>query len=237
MSERNYGEVVNQLAERFAEDSIGSIDFGVNARAIALRDSKVREQLLAVLERGFRLVRVAPAAGFGSSIREFPLHFSFTRSESDSPVQLEDKVLSVAVDLPTKTVVRIEENAQIGAQQDVPLSLRVPSRAHDIRTPIADLTPSHKRELAFLEGLSLQDILERFGLGGLQGKTSWYGTGYHTHNKTGLGSETWTGDGADDSRNDIVDDGSDDVRNDVGDDRPSPGDLGGLGGFGFPGNR
>jgi hypothetical protein len=170
MDSKNVSRAIEELAQRFAQESIGAIDHGVNARAIALMDAKLRSNLEERLARGYTLVRVAPRSGYGSQTDNFVIGFEFRKPSADKLVDLDTTFLRVSVNLPARAVVRIEEVTHSPFEaDDVPFAVAVPSRAGEAVTLSELLTGTRQRERDFMRGLGLTDLVRtRDGDGWLQ---------------------------------------------------------------------
>jgi hypothetical protein len=157
MSEQSRARV-EELAVRFANDSIGAIDYGTNAKALALRDSDVRERIEALLDQGYRLRRAEPKAGTGASALSYAVAFHFERPNNGAAMD-DESVFTVLVELPTRSVKSIlEGDAPSGMAPDAPFALA--TRGDVDPSPIDDSNPGRRqREDDFLHGLLGRDIV------------------------------------------------------------------------------
>ncbi len=148
-------QTLKQLAEQARLDSIGSIDYLTNAKAIALADGKVQDAIKEVLKRDMRLTEIRPMRGFGSGLMSFPIQLVFRSGTGDSPIDLETVSLVVTVEIPTRSVKRVAEApAGIeGAAGDIPFSIAATAHAPYRGAPLTELQGRTMRESAFYAGL------------------------------------------------------------------------------------
>lgn len=146
---------LKQLAEQARLDSIGSIDYLTNAKAIALADEKVQEAIKEVLKRGARLTEIRPMRGFGSGLMSFPIQIVFRGGAGEGPIDLESESLIVTVEIPTRTVKRISSGpaGSVGTQGDIPFSIAATAHVPYRGAPLSELQARTLRERAFYEGL------------------------------------------------------------------------------------
>jgi len=149
------GQSLKQLAEQARLDSIGSIDYLTNAKAIALADAKVQEAIKEVLQRDMRLTEVRPLRGFGSGLMSFPIQLVFRSGQGDSPIDLETESLVVTVEIPTRSVKRIASGPAAGeaVAGDIPFSIAATAHAPYRGAPLSELQGRSMRERAFYEDL------------------------------------------------------------------------------------
>ena len=91
-------DAVAELATRARNDSIGSIDHVVNAKAIALSNSEVQTMIGELLERDFQLIAIQPLRGFGSALMSFPLQFIFRAGPDSGAVALQESFTATPID-------------------------------------------------------------------------------------------------------------------------------------------
>lgn len=183
MARKPTSNSIDQLADRYAADSIGAIDHTTNAKAMALASDGVRSALRKQLAEGYVLDRVTALTGYGSAT-DHVLVFEMRRMSDDKGVALDRAYLRVAVNLPARTVSSwdwIDEPTL--ASQQVPLALAVPSRAHDAMTPAYLLEGTHQRERDFLRGMGLVDfVTRRDGAGPIsEGENTIWDSAYDTN--------------------------------------------------------
>jgi hypothetical protein len=128
MSEQSKSRV-EELAGRLANDSVGAIDYGTNAKALALQDANVREKLEALLDDGFRVKRLEAKSGTGAGALSFAVTFHLEKDNPGSAMD-DSSTFTVVLELPTRTVKAIVEGdiASPGAP-DAPFALAVGSRS------------------------------------------------------------------------------------------------------------
>lgn len=161
MKKNNFKQDIDDLAARFNEASIGAIDFGINAKAITLRDEKVRDKILSFLDEGYKLVDVVPRSGYGSSLMNFKIAFIFKSESGDSSIEIEKKGFIVTVEIPTRAVKKISDITSYEQVSDTPFSLAIPSNSPNVITPTDDeILGRRDRERDFLERLNLRDLLD-----------------------------------------------------------------------------
>ena len=161
-----FKEAVERLAEGANNESVGSIDYATNARAIALKAELEQDKIVEVLEEGYRLRSIVPLSGRGFSPNDFRLRFQF---EKEQVVDLPDRDFVVIVDLPAKAVTRTVP-FEHGAESEVPplpFSLAVPSRAREVSPPLVELADRFAREWEFARRLSLTNTFEDLRAEGL----------------------------------------------------------------------
>jgi hypothetical protein len=148
--EADVAAAIQQLADSLVAASNGSIDYAVNAKAIALTSSLVTDRLRELLSTGYRLKDITPITGFGSSLRDFRLRFHL---ETDDIIDVPTADFIVLVELTTKSVKRILDANEAVAPSTVPVpfSLAVPSQARQIQTPVTELTTRFNRAQAFFQ--------------------------------------------------------------------------------------
>ena len=125
-------KALDELAERFSRESAGAIDYGANAKAIAFQAENLRTVMTELLDGGYRLTAVEPVKGYGASPGNYVLALSFRKSDTTSPIDLDEKTLYATIDLAVRRVMRVDTDAAqaLGRMAaDVPLVLAVPSRA------------------------------------------------------------------------------------------------------------
>jgi hypothetical protein len=197
MAKPDVAKVIDDLARRYAEDSIGAIDHATNARAIALADIKLKSNLEERLNAGYALVRVSPLSGYGSSPDNFVIVFEFHKSSADQIVDLDTIYLRVTVNLPGHKVFGIEEikDDLILDSNDVPFAIAVPSRAGEAVTILEALADTRQRERDFMRGLGLTDLVRsRDGDGWAQSDNNTFvDTSYPTTNSTEYDSSVNSG--------------------------------------------
>lgn len=148
---------VEDLARQAREESIGSIDPGTNARAIALGSEIVRERLRSALDTGGKLRSVSAASGFGYSPNDFALVFDLALGDPDPTAGTR---FIAWIDLPARAVKRITDELPQQFQPTAPFSLMVPSAAPLIKTPVENIAAKRLRELQFIERLNIRELFE-----------------------------------------------------------------------------
>jgi hypothetical protein len=151
---------IDALAAQFGGDSVGSIDYGSNAKAVALQDAKVKERLGELLEKGYRLKLVQPRSGSGANVLNFGLTFWFERQNPKSAMD-DTTAFTAIVELPTHAVRKILDGEMVSpTTPDAPFALATPSRSGE-GVPIGDpLGGRRGRERDFLRDLLGRDIVE-----------------------------------------------------------------------------
>lgn len=152
-------KALEDLSERFSRESAGSIDYGANAKAIALQAENLRKAIIELMDAGYRLTGVEPVKGYGASPDNYVLMLSFRKSDTTSPIDLDEKTLYATIDLAARNVFRIDTDAAqaLGRMAaDVPFVLAVPSRAGTVT--IAQ-PGARQREAVFLDQLGIVDLL------------------------------------------------------------------------------
>ena len=76
-SSKDIDPAIQQLTEASVNMAVGSIDYAINAKAIAMQAAEVTDRLREVLAKGYRLKVIEPITGFGSSLLDFRLQFRF----------------------------------------------------------------------------------------------------------------------------------------------------------------
>jgi hypothetical protein len=181
---------LEEMAQRARERSVGSIDPGVNAQAIALSSDIVRERLEPLLGRGGRVLAVKPIAGSGFSPNEFALSIEVELPDSDQG----DTQFIAWVDIPGRIVQRVTTGLPVGVQPTAPFSIMVPSAAPTIQTPVEDVRLRRIREFEFIEKLKIDDLLELLRKKGfnLPSQDGYGDTKYSTRVSTPIESGTTT---------------------------------------------
>ena len=146
------------LKETSVSRAVGSIDYGINATAIAVQAPEVIDRLRSVLSKGYRLKAIQPITGSGSSLMDFRLRFRF-HSDDIIDVGIEDFVVSV--ELPTKTVNRILDPGETiqPAAVPVPFVLAVPSQAPQTMTSATELDDNRRRAQLFFRRRQLGHLI------------------------------------------------------------------------------
>lgn len=130
MSEQSKNRV-EELAVRLATESIGAIDYGINAKALALQDAAIREKLEGLLDDGFRVKRIESRAGTGASALSFAVTFHLERSNEASAMD-DTQAFTAVLELPTRTVKDIlEGDVPSPAGTDAPFALNVGGRGSE----------------------------------------------------------------------------------------------------------
>ncbi|HEY7268452.1 MAG TPA: hypothetical protein VH951_01375 [Dehalococcoidia bacterium] len=151
---------VRELAERFALESIGAIDYGTNARALALRDSNVTQRIEALLDQGYRLKRAEPKAGTGASALSYAVSFQFERPNPGAAMD-DQAAFTAMVELPTRSVKAVVEG-DTGSDMapDAPFALATRGGGVVDPSPIDDSGQNRRqREDDFLRDLLKRDIV------------------------------------------------------------------------------
>jgi hypothetical protein len=160
MTVKNVSKVIEELAQRYYEESIGAIDHGINARAIALKDKKIRQYLEEHLSKGYTLVRVSPLSGYGSQPDNCAIVFEFRKTSPDRLIDLDRSFLRVAVNLPARVVANFEEASDSPFEKaDTPFVVAVPSGASEAITLSDLLDDSRQRERNFMRGMGISDLV------------------------------------------------------------------------------
>lgn len=160
MNKKDVIKIIDDLAESFSKDSVGAIDHGVNARAIALQDVKFRSYLAENFERGRTLVRVSPNSGYGSQTDNFVVVFEFREPSTGEIVDLGTVFCRVTVNLPGRAVSKFEETENSPFDfENVPFAVAVPSKAGEAVTLGDVLARVREKERDFMRGLGLIDLV------------------------------------------------------------------------------
>jgi hypothetical protein len=148
-------QILKQLAEQARLDSIGSIDYLTNAKAIALANEQVQEAIREVLKRGMRLTEIRPMRGFGSGLMSFPIQITFRSGTGEGSIDLETESLVVTVEIPTRSVKRVAAGPAggEGAAGDIPFSIAATAHAPYRGAPLSELQGRTMRERAFYADL------------------------------------------------------------------------------------
>jgi hypothetical protein len=155
-------KALDDLAKRFSQESIGAIDYGANAKAIALQAENLRAAITEVLDQGYRLLRIDPVKGYGASPDNYVLALSFRKSDASSPIDLDEKALFATVDLSLRRVTRIDKeiaHAVRSMATDVPFVLAVPSRTSEATMDSSVSVGARQRETRFLNQLGIVDLI------------------------------------------------------------------------------
>jgi hypothetical protein len=161
MKQEPFSDLVEKLANDCVSQSIGSIDYGLNAKAIALMNPDVKKRIIEQLESGFRLVEIAPLSGFGSSLMNFKVLFQFEPTDSDPktrpPIDLKSRSFVVSVELPTKAVLGIADDAPTAVPQsfDVPFSVAFPNLNASRPVPMSETAAARDRQAAYFRSLGI----------------------------------------------------------------------------------
>ena len=99
MATQKTRKALDDLAERFSRESIGAIDYGANAKAIALQAETLRTAIGEMLDQGYRLVRIDSVKGYGASPENYVLALSFRKHDASAAIDLDEKALFATVDL------------------------------------------------------------------------------------------------------------------------------------------
>lgn len=147
---------VAKLAEELLSDSQGSIDYGINAKAIAFMNEDVRKKVVSVISEGFALNEVRPLQGFGASLMNFKVVVEFTRNEKDPIINMPKRALTITVEIPTRSVSKIEEGVRpaIGAAA-APFTIVNPNPAVAQRGPISELWARRAVERQYYRDIGL----------------------------------------------------------------------------------
>lgn len=199
MNQQGITAAIDKIADETSAASMGSIDYGTNAKAIALGDPAVRAKLAERLQNGSTLVEIRPLRGFGSSPMAFPVEFVF-RAEPNGLISLAPDSLVVSVALPMRSVQSITEGAppQPNGPGDVPFVLAGTSQFEAVAASPAELESKNRRERAYYESLGV----ERANPGGNGGGANRVGTRSfrsHVDAFADSGSDTETNGTSDDS--------------------------------------
>jgi hypothetical protein len=161
MAKESHAQLVEKLASDCVSQSIGSIDYGLNAKAIALMSEAVKKRIVSQLEKGLRLVQICPLAGFGSSLMDFRLLFQFevvgAEPKERPAIDLESRSFVVSVELPTKAVRTIADYTPQPAYppSDVPFSIAFPNLNAARPVPIAQTAGVRAREAAYFQNMGI----------------------------------------------------------------------------------
>lgn len=142
---------IEKLSQQFVTDSLGSIDYAANAKAIAFLSKEVKSKVADTISDGYTLRNVKPILGFGSSLMEFRLGIEFEKSEINKVVNLSKKSLIITVEIPTKSVRKIDES-QNGIDEmrfSTPFSIINPNPASQHRNPISEFQSNREKEMNF----------------------------------------------------------------------------------------
>ncbi len=101
-----YKGLIADIAKEYKEESVGSLSYSTNAKAIALNNVDVQNKILENLLEEKKLVSVKPITGYGS-LYEYVLRFSF-QTNSEKLLNIDDDDMLVTIDIASKSVVDIE---------------------------------------------------------------------------------------------------------------------------------
>jgi hypothetical protein len=122
----NITKLVDELADAAAQDSIGSLDYAINAKAIALSSPFVKNILVSVLSEEYRLAEITPLTGFGSILEDYRLLFRFHRG---AVIDMPAKDFVAVVNIPGNSVKHLLDSRRILPPPMIaaPFALAVPS--------------------------------------------------------------------------------------------------------------
>lgn len=157
MNKKDIAKQVAALGEQFKADSLYSIDYGRNAKAIAFASDDVKTKIAEIIAQGYVISAVRPIAGFGSSVLNFKLAVEFESTGQQAAIVKKNKALILTIEIPSRRVTKVLEANSLVSDLPVttPFATINPNPDADVRTPLSELRGKRDVEARYFRSLGI----------------------------------------------------------------------------------